>query len=333
MVKMRTAKRGKSKPKKTKTKKKSTKSSRLANSNSGVQPSMTNSGKVKTNPVQAKTIHEKVCAITDPFCQHARGARYPDGAGANTLAFQIRGHLAVNLITTSGQAVVYLLGSLPYNYIAGASFSTTYTLAAAYSQLPSTIAWAAYLSQYRITTAGVIIRNVLPALTAQGYMIISKQPTVPPVSSSINPGDVYGAEVETHTLYAGQEVSVMFKPTGSTSRAFSGGNSTTTYNTGWDCIKIEVLDAPLTSGLTVLDIEFFYNVEFSLNLANEGLNQFISNPNNKAAPHAIQAASDTISSIGSIVKGGAEEAGAKVLDKVKSSVEDFLTGGFELLFG
>jgi hypothetical protein len=300
-------------------------------SNSNVQKSMNMPTKVQTHPMVPRGVHEKVCAITDPFCANARGARYPDGAGGNTLTFQVRAHVSLATLSVGG-TVAYFLGSLPYSYIQAASYSAgNYTLNTTYTQTTQAQTWAAYLGTYRLTTAGIIIRNVLPALTAQGYIIVSKETTPPPVSSVIAAGDVYGNEVETRPLFAGQEVSVMFKPVGSIARTFSGGNSSTTTNTGWDNIKIEVSGGPAST--TVLDVEILYNVEFQLNLSNEGLHQFIANQNAAPAQHAIEASNNVISKMGSIVTGGVEDVGAKVLDKVKNTVEEFLTGGFELLFG
>jgi hypothetical protein len=233
---------------------------------------------------------------------------------------------------STGNHVAFFLGSLPFNVIQATSFSAgSFTLQASYSESSQTAAWATYLGSYRITTAGIIVRNVLPALTASGYMIISKLTSPPTGGATIPSGDVYGNEVETHPLYAGQEVCVMFKPVGSIARTFDGPNTSSTTNAGWDNIKIEIVGGPNTTA--TLDVEYLYNVEFQLNYTNEGLHQFIANPNAPAASHAIEASNNVISKMGSIVKGGVEDVGSKVLTKVKDTVEEFLTGGFELLFG
>lgn len=278
-----------------------------------------------------KTLHEKVCAITDPFCVNARMSKWPDGQNGASLAYQIRGHASISNFVASAGSLTYISGSLPYSYLTAFSYAASaYTMQVNYFPSPGSSSFVSYAGLYRITSWGVVIRNLLPALTAQGYLTISKQGIMPSPNSVIFSGGVDGSEVETHPLSAGFEVAVIGKSTGTDSRAYQAQDSVTTKKLGWDIIKIEV-SGSVPTVTPAIDIEFFYNVEFSLNAGNLGLHQFIP-PAPLQSVKLAEAANASISKLGSIATGGVEAVGAKVLSKVASAVEDFAADAFTWLF-
>jgi hypothetical protein len=137
-------------------------------------------------------------------------------------------------------------------------------MAAALTIIPGSTPLTTYGGNYRVVTAGVIIRNMLPALTASGYVIINRLGSAPALSATVTNGNTYAVDSATHPLVAGMEIPVIFRPSGSGSRAFQAQNTSGSQLTGeWDFLSIEVVGAPINTA-SVLDIEFVYNLEFEL---------------------------------------------------------------------
>jgi len=222
------------------------------------------------------SLKEAICAITDPFCPLARGAKWPDGNGGETLTMQLRSHLTVPTLSSGGNISI-LSCNLPYALNAAGSYATgSYTLGAAYLDATGGTGtnFTTYANEYRITTAGVIIRSTLPALTAQGYIILSRMTQMIAPSTVVPAGLTTGTDVVTHPLRAGLEVPFTFRTVGSDAHMFYAQNTTTTTIANWDALKIEIVGAP-ASTTAVVDIEVVYNIEFTLPATQQGLSQFI----------------------------------------------------------
>lgn len=274
-------------------------------------------------PLHGKTaISEAVCAITDPFCPRAKNAKWPDGMGGNTMTMQIRYHRIVNSSTAG--TLCYCSAQLPYAYLPYGTYSApNFTMNVAYDDVTSGTNFTTYAETYRVVTWGVIIRNLQPALTASGYVTISRISTMPGEGTVIAAGQVNGAQVETHPIFAGQEIHVIGKTQGTSSRVFQPQNTTTTTTTGWEVIKVETTGVPASSA--ILDIEFVYNVEFTLPQSQVALHQFVQ-PVVPAAPKAIEAANVVHSRINSVVAGGVDKVGTLVMKSAGTVVEDILAG-------
>jgi hypothetical protein len=266
---------------------------------------------------------ESVCSITDPFCRKARLAKWPDGQGGGSVAYQIRGHQQF-VSYANGTNVVYVAGGLPYGLIQAASTVGGYTLQGAYSLVPGSPSFVTYADTFRITSWGIIVRNILPALTASGFVTISKQSDMPPVSAVIPSGEVFGSDVMSAPVSAGMQLSAISKPLGGLSRVFATQNTGTTETRGWEVLKIELQGAP--ASLTCLDIEFVYNVEFTLAAANIGFHQF-AKPDAPHNPTAITAASHVTNNISTLIEGGVEAVGKAVLSQAESTLTTLASKG------
>jgi hypothetical protein len=268
-----------------------------------------------------KTIHESVCAITDPFCPRAKNAKWPDGMGGSTLTMQVRNH---DVIATgaAGAGMRFYGASLPFSKGTAAYSGGVYTMSSAYVDTTSGSSFATYASAYRVVTWGIIIRNLPPALTACGYVIITRLSGMPALNTSFNEGLVTGGLVETHPLYAGAEIHVIGKPSGTGARAMQLENIATTQNLGWDIIKVEIVGGPVSTNC--VDIEVVYNVEFVLAEGSTAIHQFVQ-PHAPSAPKAIEAANLVTTRVNTIVAGGVEKVGSKIMDSVEGAVEDLLS--------
>lgn len=111
-----------------------------------------------------------ICGLTDPFCSHAIGTKYPDASSARSLPFSM--HYQVN-VTTDGLGNGAMLFAPGYNF--GFAQATTT------SAIGSCVFPAAFTannvsgltpSAYRIVSSGIRIRNLASPLNASGIVQI-----------------------------------------------------------------------------------------------------------------------------------------------------------------
>jgi hypothetical protein len=286
----------------------------------------------KVNPVRnnnADNSHKQTCSILDPFCSHARIAKVPDG-GPPSFPIQLRGIKTVNAFLTSGGTLMQFLAN-PVNPIldpfsfAPYVLNTTSTPGPAANSFYTSNAW-----EVRIVSWGVIIRSQMTASTAKGLMILTtiNQPTYGP--TTISPGLMTGAEVQTHSLAATTEIAWFSKPTGPGARLFRPQSAFTNSLTDldWTCLQIEVSGADTTSGIALLTCEFCMNIEFTV--GNNALAQAQS-PGTKSNPIALQAAKNVTTSVESFVQGGVDAIGNKISSVAMTALEDVMASGFALL--
>lgn len=276
------------------------------------------------------SLHRQICSITDPFCTHAKGAKYPDGHGAGTVTYQIRSSIGLST-SAGGGGLNYFGATLPYSYIGYSSYAANaFTLGSGYGQLPgNTASFVAYADAYRVVSWGLVIRNNLPATTAAGQLIVSRQSSIPPPSSVVTEGALVGSAVEVHPICAGMEIAIIGRPLGTTSRAFTGQNTSSTTSDTWDVIKVEIFGAG-TSVTSALSIEVLYNVEFTFKEANVGLHQFIT-PSIPTNPKVLTASEKVLSTSNTIFSKGLESASNSVLRLAANAVDDILSEGMLFL--
>jgi len=242
---------------------------------------------------------EMVCSLSDPFCQHAKGSKWPDGFGEATMTAQLRGHQTM-ITNSSGNDIRYISPTIQYGIMTAASYTNpNFTLTANYSATAGYNIVSPYINTYRVVSAGIIVRNICPALTAGGYIILTRQASMPAPSILVASGSVQGVDSATHSICAGMEVPIIFRELGTSSRTFvAPGVTSTTYTpNGWDVVSIEIAGAPASTNM--LDIEYVYNIEFTLLPANVGLQQFlpVSGPSNSMAANVANKVSSTLSSL------------------------------------
>lgn len=224
------------------------------------------------DPQLKQSAIETICAVTDPFCWKAKGSRWPDGDGMGAIAAQVRGHQSIPTLANGGTLVVST-ASFEVGVLYTASYAGgNYTMNSSYSAFPGASSFTGQAITYRIVTAGIIIRNMAPALTTSGYVIITRNTNAYSGSGVVPTGNVYGTESTTHAICAGMEVPVIFRPLGSSARAFVPVNSGAP-DLKWDVITVEIVGAPAST--TVLDLEFVLNIEYTQSNNNLFLQQLV----------------------------------------------------------
>lgn len=178
--------------------------------------------------------------------------------------------------------------------------------------------FSTYAAQYRIVTSGIIIRNMLPALSASGYVIVSRLTVFPAVSSVITEGLMEGTDIQTFPITSGMELALALKPIGMMSRSFNSENTATTTISGWDVIKVEVVGCP--AGINnAIDIEIVNNVEFTIESAQAGLHALVvtSAPH---APHLTTASSRLMDVVGHFAIQGVEKLSTLFMGKATEAL-------------
>jgi hypothetical protein len=282
-----------------------------------------------------QSVHQKACGISDPFCIHARCAKWPDGQGAGTVAFQIRGRrqMATNTTNWVNGALTQFTGDLPFSYLTTTTNDgSNWTMAAAYVDLTVGTGFTTYADSYRIVSWGVIVRNVQPATNAQGTVIVRKLNTQLIPSATFANANMYGGEVAEYPVYPGMEIAVIGKTQGNSSRSFIPQNTSTTISNGkyWDTIHIELVNG-YASASTVLEVEYVYNVEFQVKTSQIAIHEFVPQ-SAPIVPHLTNAANTVMTKGASILEGGVQKAGAAVLSRVEDFFEQAGTDLLAALF-
>lgn len=115
-----------------------------------------------------KAVH-KICGLTDPFCEHAIGAKYPDASSIRTLTFSYRDRLTLSS-TAAGEVSMIFLPGYQFRPVALATAGV----------VPNVTAWANFavnsvitgVAAYRIISVGARLTCVASSFTAAGLVSI-----------------------------------------------------------------------------------------------------------------------------------------------------------------
>lgn len=218
-------------------------------------------------PTVTPQMLSRVCGLTDPFCDHAKGARYHDGNGTHSLAYPQK--RMIPLATNANGELAMLL--LPNYNNEWYLFGTTAGGVNTYSGTMTGAPVLGNVSNYRIVSWGFTIKHVTTPLTASGLISIRG------LGSQL--GTSYG-NVDGHTLNADvisdiplqdcKNVAVVGRRANNTSAFYTAPNSTAVvgstpinyFGPGWDVYQIYITGAP--ASVTVAYLELTLNFEIIL---------------------------------------------------------------------
>lgn len=122
------------------------------------------------NKLMVRRQMHNVCGLSDPFCDHANGAKYPDSSNVRTLTLSLKGTFDV-ITNASGVAAflfqpdfMYLPQSTPTVLGVGGLVTGWDARSAMNTNLPAT--------GYRIVSAGFHMRRICAPLTTSGIVRI-----------------------------------------------------------------------------------------------------------------------------------------------------------------
>lgn len=211
-------------------------------------------------------VTSQVCSLTDPFCEHARGGRYPDSNGARSLAYPVRRMFSVT--TTAGGIASYLITP---NYLnnwespASAFVGNVATFGNAYVAQPVITA----ATNVRLVSWGLRIKHITTPLTASGMVYVR--------GYSSQTGSTY-LNVDTTSMNADVianiplqdcgDVAIIGKRANTTSQFYippattlpSAAAGITLYNgCGWDSYVVSIVGGPASTAC--LSVELVLNFE------------------------------------------------------------------------
>jgi gamma-glutamylcyclotransferase (GGCT)/AIG2-like uncharacterized protein YtfP len=263
--------------------------------------------------------------MCNPFSSGANQCKYPDGTTTNSLSIQVRGLYSV-LSNATGYQLTQFTTDYPYQYNGqNALASNVYTLGSAQAEtFTNTIldTLAASGSKFRTTCAGIIIRPIQNAMTAQGSIIITELPVPLPPSSVWTSGTLYG-DAKSTTIFPGNESVFIFKPQGVTARQYHAENTSTTTVSSWSGVLIEIIGA--VDAVAVLEVEYVMNVE--IEVGNNQAYQSLAPKSPAMNTTQMQVISKVQQSTGTIFIDKATKVAEKLASQGMMILADYMTDG------
>jgi hypothetical protein len=229
------------------------------------KPSAIASQQLKPYKMSAN-LKQKICSVTDPFCDDARGGRWLDGLAFATAPFSARAHITMSTLSNGGTVSYFAPINCPYGTLSTASYSAgNYTMGGAYASTTGSVSVGVYFTGFRVVSAGLVIRNLTSVMNTSGYVIVTREAVYPAPAAVVAAGNMVNPQVTTHPISPGMEVPVIHRPLGSAARdfaLFTASTATPITDPAWDVIKVEIVGAPVSA--VSLDIEIYYNYEMQL---------------------------------------------------------------------
>jgi len=266
-----------------------------------------------------------VCSITDPFCTHAVGGKYPDDSSVKTAAWAYRTRVVMSSDTGGNLGYLFAPNYNYQPYLVGAPASasqcsfSTYTAGAP----------IANTSLFRIVTWGAKITRVVAPLNASGMVHVRV----------LGVQDGLGLDSIDMLSYARSEsfdcavqdckaVSITGTHTAQMPQVFYGPTATTPTNSiltwtaaGFTPITISVTGAPVSTA--ILEAEIWVNYELTFDESSSmGL---FATPPPSANMVVTGAAAKVSSSLPAITKNG-DDVGSTIRKTAAGAVAGFFGG-------
>lgn len=207
----------------------------------------------------------KVCGLTDPFCDHAKGARYFDSNGTHSLAYPQKRMipLATNANGELGLLLVPNYNNQWYTFGVTAAGNT------AYAGVMTAAPVLGNALNYRIVSWGFTIKHVTTPLTASGLISIRGFGSQVGSSYANVDGQTLNADVVSDIpLQDCKNVAVIGRKANNTSAFYTAPNTTivtggfvTDYvGCGWDVYQIYVTGAPASTTIAYLEVTMNFEI-------------------------------------------------------------------------
>jgi hypothetical protein len=264
----------------------------------------------------SKDVKELICGITDPFCDSAFGAHYPDGQAFAIVPLRNRQSLQFTTWANGGTLIEFSPSGFPNCILAPSSFTTpNYTFNTAYQSVTGSTNFTSNFSQWRIVSAGMVIRNMSTVSNTSGYLLITRAGLNSTLGGTAVAGQMLYNNVTRVPVVPGLELPIISLPIGGLARDFSAFSiSTTAQQTvpNWDVLRIEAVG--MQANFLALDIEFFINLEM-IPFDNVVYSQMVT-PKLQSNPLAIQLSTAVQNSLVKVVHRSADALAGFVARKV-----------------
>lgn len=274
---------------------------------------------------ETQRIATAVCSITDPFCVHAIGAKYPDSSSVPTLPFTFRGRWTGST-NAAGNCGFLLLPGYDYQYATDPTVTTPPNIAP--TNLTTFAAITFVPSQYRIVTAGLRIRCIAPSLTAQGMVRIRHYGNSTGTAlASINASSFNAALTADIPLKDCLDVIIPIRRIGDNASLFTRTTDTNTSSTvagwvspGWGAVSVYIDGGP--ASLAALDVEVIFNYE--LRFSDGDTMNAVTTPSLPINNTVTQISSQITTGLKGGFFAGVEAFGKQIADKAFNAATSFV---------
>jgi hypothetical protein len=282
-----------------------------------------------TPPPYYNNLVSKVCGLTDPFCQHARTAKYPDDSSVYTLNYPY--HETFALLTGETGDSAYMFSPQYYNK------SYTYPTAIVGAV---TSAWANFGTQYtlgstdkyRIVSYGLRLKRITAPLTSSGMVHIRVWPVTQLAECEVldlrSYNCTFWADIPlqdlkdcTIVLPHTNQMPQLFYDTSDDKAAF---NNVTTK--GFCPVTVFVTGAPASASVIQVEIVANYEVTFE---TGTGMAQ-LGTPAPPADPVLVGAANYVTSQLKPVMVSGVESFGKYIVGQAKNALYTLLARRFPM---
>lgn len=286
---------------------------------SGQQRKNRNRGKTSTELVS------RICGLTDPFCDHAIGAKYPDDSSVRTLPFTYR---SLETVVSGAGGADRRYANLQYQFQPWhtANVSSGSTVTSWNNSVTNTVIPGA--SMYRIVSAGFILRRIAAPLYASGSIHIRTYGFKHMLN--LNGVDLvtYNSSNQLDIPYQDcNELCVVFQHSDEMPQLFYETNFDTDITSdevthGFFPVSIFAIGVPASTAIYTIETIIHYELTFEVS---SGLAQAATPP--PPANHVITGLSNRVSSIMKpIFEHGKSEVGRYLQDKAKGAISKMLFG-------
>jgi len=222
--------------------------------------------------MQAMRAAHKVCSITDPFCDGARGQKWPDSSSTKTVSIMVRGSQLMTCDAAGAAGSIFIP-----RWSTGYSAATTMTGALGAMgtvAIPSGFPGSVIPQSYRLVCGGLKISCLLSRMNAAGTFSVTTIPAGNSLDlSGMNFGDYQNEDNAFYPMSSliDKNLYVIFKSAGNEARQFNP-IITTTANTAvntydWCPVALAVLGGQ--ASVINVRVEYIYHFEVLFSRADQ----------------------------------------------------------------
>jgi len=271
----------------------------------------------------------QTCAVTNPFCPEAIGARWPDNSMTKSVGWSITGAPLTLSSDANGNSACLFRGS-QYQYVTGTTVGSTITYPGtclAIVNPPTAVVRA------RLTSWGLKINCNLSKMTCTGVVRIRLFSPIDGTGLNSVDGNSVAADNALDiplSRLIDKDFYIIPMPLGEIARLFStdmlNSNLDGTFQNSWQVVQLFVAGAPVSTA-GVLAVQFYYNYEFCF--TDGSSTTAFAQPPPPNLPVVREANASVLSKVGNFIEGTAQ----KVDNFVKSSAAKYLAAGAAYAFG
>lgn len=261
----------------------------------------------------------KVCSLTDPFCVHANGAKYPDASSIRTLPYTYKGR---SIFGTTSSGEISILFNPTYSF-------QPFSLAAT-GVVPAVTSWTntsvqagiTGVSSYRMISVGFKITVVASKFTSAGLLSLRTYGNESiSALSTVDISTFNASETMDIPIPEIRELCVILPHTAQMPQLYfpvanDSNNISTSTPKGFQPATIYISGAP--NGTSLINIEYIINYELVFE-DNSGMAQ-LATPSAKGAGMLTALANQVSASAPSFFEKGAKFVGDYIYKKAVTAV-------------